>query len=57
MLIQNNVLDPDQTAMATAILANAVENPEEAPGENIERKQYYEKIDEKQENKQVSEEE
>ena len=56
MLIQNNVLDPDQTAMATAILANAVENPEEASGENIERKQDYEKIDEKQDNKQVAEE-
>ena len=37
--------------MATAILANAVENPEEASGENIERKQDYEKIDEKQDNK------
>lgn len=50
MLIQNNVLDPEQTAMATAIIANAVENPEEASGENIERKQYYEQIEEKQDN-------
>ena len=29
MLIQNNVLDPEQTAKATAILAEAEENPEE----------------------------